>query len=140
MLEDFKKEHEETANAWKELLATMQSAKARPIEKPAAAEEAIEEPVEEAEEGEEEVEEEMAEKAGIEKEEAIEEGAPEEEIEEDLGGRILDLLEDHTEGLKMTQVADMLGIENWRTLIPIMRGLLEDGEIRKEDTLYFVSE
>ena len=118
-------------------MANMQSAKSRPIEKPVTVEEAIEEPVEEAEE--EEPEEEVAEKAGIEEEEAIEEGAAEEEIEEDLGGRILDLLEDHTEGLKMVQIADMLGIENWRTLIPIMRGLLEDEEIRKEDTLYFVS-
>jgi len=138
MLDDFKKDREEATAAWRELVANMQSAKSRPIEKPVTVEEAIEEPVEEAEK--EEPEEEMAEKAGIEEEEAIAKGAAEEEIEEDLGGRILDLLEDHTEGLKMTEVADILGIENWRTLIPIMREFLDDGEIRKEDTLYFVSE
>ena len=138
MLDDFKNDREKATAAWRELVATMQSAKSRPIEKPVTVEEAIEEPVEEAEE--EEPEEEMAEKAGIEEEEAIAKGAAEEEIEEDLGGRILDFLEDHTEGMKMTQVADMLGIENWRTLIPIMRELLDDGEIRKEDTLYFASE
>jgi len=40
----------------------------------------------------------------------------------------------------MTQIADMLGIENWRTLIPVMRELQDDGETRKEDTLYFLSE
>lgn len=56
------------------------------------------------------------------------------------GGRILDLLEDSSEGLKMTKIADMLGIENWRSLIPVMRELLDDEEIRKEGTLYFSSE
>jgi len=148
MLDDFKKEHEGAAAAWRELLAGMKSVGEKvtitgPVKAEAAVEmkpveEAIVEPAGNAEE--EEPEEEIAEKAGIEEEEAVEEGAAEEKIEEDLGGRILDLLEDHTEGLKMTQVADMLGIENWRTLIPIMRELLDDGEIRKEGTLYFVSE
>jgi len=56
------------------------------------------------------------------------------------GGRILDLIEDNPEGLKMTQIADMLDIGNWRTLIPVMRELMDDGEIRKEDTQYFLAE
>ena len=90
-------------------------------------EEIIEEPAKEAEEVEEAIEEVAADEE-------------EEEVEEDMGGRILDLLEDSSEGLKMTQVADMLGVENWRTLIPVMRGLLDDEEIRKEGTLYFLAE
>jgi len=135
----------ETAAAWKGLLSAMQTARGRtvvagPVEVEAevevkTVEEAIAEPVEDAEEVEEtaaEVEEE---------EEIIEEVAAEEEEEdEDLGGRILDLLDDNPEGLKMTQLADMLGIESWRTLIPVMRELLDDEEIRKEGTLYFPSE
>jgi len=40
----------------------------------------------------------------------------------------------------MTQIADMLDIGNWRTLIPVMRELMDDGEIRKEDTQYFLAE
>ena len=75
-------------------------------------------------------------------EEPAEEAEPEmEEAEqEDLGGRILDLIEDNPKGLKMTQIADMLDIENWRSLIPVMRELMDDGEIKKEDTQYFPAE
>jgi len=131
----------ETTAAWKELLSAMQTARghtvvAGPVEvevevEVKTVEEVIEEPAKEAEEVEE-----------VEEEEAIEEviADEEEEIEEDLGGRILDLLEDNTEGLKMTQIADMLGIESWRILIPVIRGLIDDEEIRKEGTLYFQSE
>jgi len=120
----------EAAEAWKNLLSAMQAARGHTVTAVPAkveaevtvktVEKAIEEPVEK---------------------EAIEEvAAEEEEIEEDLGGRILDLLEDSSEGLKMTQIADMLGIEGWRTLIPVIRELLDDEEIRKEGTLYFPSE
>ena len=127
-------ETRETAEAWKGLISAMQAARggtvvAGPVEVETAVEvktveEAIEEPVEE------------------EAEEAIDEvAAAEEKIEgEDLGGRILDLIEDNPEGLKMTQIADMLDIGNWRTLIPVMRELMDDGEIRKEDTQYFLAE
>jgi len=133
-------ETRETAEAWKGLLSAMQAARGRavvagPVEVEAkvevkTVEEIIEEPVKEAEE----VEEAAAE---VEEEEAIEKVAAD---EEDLGGRILDLLDDNPEGLKMTRIADMLGVENWRTLIPVMRELQDDGEIRKEDTLYFLPE
>jgi len=136
-------ETRETAEAWRNLLSTMQAARGRtvaagPAKVEAAVEvktveEAIEEPAEEAEK----VEEAAAE---VEEEEITEELAAEEEAEEDQGGRILDLLEDNDEGLKMTQIADMLGIENWRTLIPVMRELMDGDEIRKEGTLYFPSE
>ena len=139
-----KAETREMAGAWKKLLSAMQAARGRTVTAaPAKVEaevtvktvkKAIEEPVKKEEE-------EFA--AEVEEEEAIEEVAAdeeEEEFEKDLGGGILDLLEDRSEGLKMTKIADMLGIENWRSLIPIMRVLLDDEEIRKEGTLYFPSE
>ena len=134
MLSEFNKEQAETAAAWKKLLAGMQSLREKvTITGPAEIEAAVEvTTVDEA------IEVEEPEEAEPEEEEHKEEIA-EEEIEEDLGGRILDLLEDHTEGLKMTQVADMLGIENWRTLIPIMRELLDADEIRKENSIYYAT-
>jgi len=134
----------ETAAAWKGLLSAIQTARggtvvAGPVEVEAAVEvktveETIEEPAEEA------TIEEPAEEAAV--EEPVEEAEPEMEKaeQEDLGGRILDLIEDNPEGLKMTQIADMLGIENWRSLIPAMRELMDDGEIKKEDTQYFPAE
>jgi len=131
-------ETRETAEAWRNLLSAMQAARGRTVAAVPAEVEAkvevktVEEAIEEAVEEEEEVEEATA--------EVEEEEITEEEAEEDLGGRILDLLEDSSEGLKMTKIADMLGIENWRTLIPVMRELLNDEEIRKEGTLYFPSE
>jgi len=117
----------ETAAAWKGLLSAMQAARghavvAGPVEVEAAVEvKTVEEVVEEPEEA---------------AEEPAEETEPEIE-DEDLGGRILDLIEDNPEGLKMTQIGDMLGIANWRVLIPVMGEFLEGGEIRKEGTLYF---
>ena len=38
-----------------------------------------------------------------------------------------------------TVAADTIGIENWRTLIPVMRELLDDGEITKEDSTYYIA-
>jgi len=121
-------ETRETAEAWRNLLSAMQAARGSAVVAGPAGveakvtvetvEEAIEEPVEEV---------------------VAEEAEPEIE-EEDLGGRILDLIEDNPEGLKMTQIGDMLGVVNWRSLIPIMRVLIDDGEIRKEDMLYFPPE
>jgi len=34
-------------------------------------------------------------------------------------------------------LAELLDIEQWRILIPVMRDLLENNEIKKEDSLYF---
>jgi len=71
---------------------------------------------------------------------AVEEAA--EEIEpkdrELLKEGILKALKDEPDGLKMTQIAEILGVENWRSLIPALRELLDESEICKEDPVYYV--
>lgn len=53
--------------------------------------------------------------------------------------KILNLIGDHPEGLRMVEIGEELGIENWRSLIPVMRELLDDEEIRKEGSTYFIA-
>jgi hypothetical protein len=147
-----KTEISDTAAAWKELIASMQTSRGAPVktakikkEVAVEAKEAVEELAEEeAEEpSEEEVvelgpEEEEVVELGPEEEEVVELG-PEEELEEDLASEVIGVLEDHPDGLKMVEIADILGIQNWRSLIPVMRRLLDDGEIRKENSTYFTA-
>ena len=52
---------------------------------------------------------------------------------------ILDVLEENPDGLKMAEIADILGVENWRSLIPIVRELLDDGVIRKKSPMYYIA-
>ena len=51
--------------------------------------------------------------------------------------KVMSTLFEYADGLKMTQLAELLDIEQWRILIPVMRDLLENNEIKKEDSLYF---
>ena len=51
--------------------------------------------------------------------------------------KVVSTLLDYSDGLKMTQVAELLDIEQWRMLIPVMRDLLDNNQIRKEGPLYF---
>jgi len=74
----------------------------------------------------EEPEEEIAEKTEL-----------DEEKKEELRDQILNLLKDKTDGLRMVEIADILGIANWRSLIPIMKELLDEDEIRKDDSTYY---
>ncbi|MCJ7808648.1 MAG: hypothetical protein MUP26_00155, partial [Desulfobulbaceae bacterium] len=127
LMGELKKDRSEAAAAWNEILSTMRSQRgAMVITTPAAVEaeveiktvpEAVEEEVLE-EEQEEEQEEELEER--------------EENIRE-----ILELLEDNPDGLRMVEIADILGFDNWRSLIPIIRELLDDGEITKVDSTYY---
>jgi len=48
---------------------------------------------------------------------------------------IIEILKSNPGGLKMTQIAEILGEESWRSLIPVMRKLLDEGEMRKEDPI-----
>lgn len=54
-----------------------------------------------------------------------------------LKRKIAETLKNYSDGLKMIQVAEMLNVEQWRLLIPIMRDLQDIGAIRKEGSLYF---
>ena len=54
-----------------------------------------------------------------------------------LEAEIAGTLKGYPDGLKMTQVAEILGIAQWRMLIPIMRDLQDTGMIRKKGALYF---
>jgi hypothetical protein len=56
---------------------------------------------------------------------------------ETLKGQIVRALKESSDGLKMIQVADSLHIDQWRTLIPVMRDMQDNGEIRKEGPFYF---
>jgi|AntAceMinimDraft_9_1070365.scaffolds.fasta_scaffold21294_2 hypothetical protein len=54
-----------------------------------------------------------------------------------LSERIVGLVGEHENGLKMTQIADILDVGNWRSLIPVIRELLDKDLIEKEGSLYF---
>lgn len=51
--------------------------------------------------------------------------------------KVMTILSDYSDGLKMTQLAELLDIEQWRTLIPVMRDLMDNKQIRKEGSVYF---
>jgi hypothetical protein len=78
-------------------------------------------------------------------EEPEEQTQPDEEVETedsyyDIGPikeTVMSTLFDYADGLKMTQLAELLDIEQWRTLIPVMRDLMDSKQIRKEGSLYF---
>ena len=110
----------ETAAAWNEVLAKMQSVRGHgTITGPAKVKATVAaKPVEEA----------IGEPVGEEKEE--------EEV--DLEDEILDTLEHNTDGLKMAEIADILSVENWQSLIPIMSELLDDGLVGKEGSRYYI--
>jgi acetylornithine deacetylase/succinyl-diaminopimelate desuccinylase-like protein len=137
----------EMSAAWKELLTTMQSVRGGivitgPAKVEAALEvKAVEESFEEVvvEEEEEEVEETEPEEEKVEETEPEEEKVEELEEREDLIQKILGLIGDHPEGLRMVEIGEKLEIESWRSLIPVMRELLDDEEVRKEDSTYFIA-
>ena len=115
----------DAASAWKQLVASMQIAKGAPVETAQ-----IKKKV--AVEAEEAVEELSEEKA----EEPIEKLTEEIEERKELRSRIISIVNDNPDGIKMTTISEILGIENWRSLIPIMRELVDDEEIEKEGPLY----
>jgi len=124
MLNEFREEREEAAAAWKSLLDGMTSLREKmtitgSAEVKAAVEVAT---IDEAIKGEEPEEMELGEEI---------------DEEDDLGDEIVSLLEDNPDGLRMVEIADVLGIESWRSLIPVMRELLDADEVTKEDSTYY---
>ena len=141
MLGELKKDRSEAARAWHEILSAVRSASGslnlttpeEPAEEPTP-----EAPVSTAEPAEE--------PAGVDEKpeplETAEKDVPEEpaeleEPEEDRQEEIVSLLEENPEGLRMVEIAEKLGIENWRSLIPVMRELLDNGSVKKEESTYF---
>ena len=70
---------------------------------------------------------------------AVEEDEVEEETGfEGLNDQILDLLDENPDGLRMVEIAEHLDIPSWRSLIPVMRELLDEGDVTKEDSTYYL--
>jgi hypothetical protein len=57
---------------------------------------------------------------------------------ENIREKIIWVLQGHANGMRMTQVAEQLNVENWRSLIPIMRELLDEQILDKEGSLYLL--
>jgi hypothetical protein len=133
MIADFRQGQAETAAAWRDLLSTMQTKRRVEPEK-------VSKEVQEvrAEAG---PEMEGHKETGEEEEKLLEEATEKAEgIEAELKDRTLEIIKESPNGLKMTQMADILDMENWRTLIPVVRMLLDEGKIKKEGSLYFAGE
>lgn len=58
---------------------------------------------------------------------------------ENLRKSIVSILKGHADGMKMIQLAELLDIENWRSLIPVMRELLDERILEKDGSVYFIS-
>jgi ABC-type transporter Mla subunit MlaD len=143
MMGELKKDRSGAAQAWHQILSTMRShGESMVITTPVPVDREVErkmalEIVEEKALEEEPVLE-AANKTGM--EELKEKAEEEPETNDDRKGNIpavLELLEDNPEGLRMVEIADILGFDNWRSLIPIMREVLDDGKVKKEDSTYF---
>ena len=122
----------EMSSAWKELLTAMQSVRGHTVITGAAemaagevaktADEVIEEPSEEV--AEEPDEEEIAVLKQVEE-------------REQLKHRTMSIASDNPDGIKMIKIAEILDIENWRSLIPVIRELVDEDKLEKEGSLYF---
>jgi len=113
LVEGFRRDSADTAAAWRDLVATMQAKRGM-----AAAPRPARPPVAEA----------------VEEEVPVEKVAPEEKGE--LQNRILDLIMEHAEGIKLIEMTEATG-EARVKLGNITRMLLDEGKIRKEGLLYF---
>jgi hypothetical protein len=131
----------DAASAWKELIISMQTLRGTPVKTAQAKKKAAVKPKIVKKTSEEEVKD-VPEEVHEEKVEDAPEEAHKEEVEaieekEQLRDKIIDVVSDNPDGIKMTKIAEILGVENWRSLIPIMRQLLDEDELEKEGSLYF---
>ncbi len=55
---------------------------------------------------------------------------------EDLKAEVLAVLRKHPQGMKLRDLGNFLGI-NWRSLVWVVRSLLEQGKIERLNNLYF---
>ncbi|MDY7033562.1 MAG: hypothetical protein SVY10_16840 [Thermodesulfobacteriota bacterium] len=139
MLNEFQKSHKETAKeiagtkkAWNELLLKMRAVRGSGIKG---------KPIEVDTSREKKQDEDSIEEQQMAKEDLKQPFSDEEESHKkgELEDRILEVVTNNQGGLKMVDIADNLGIQNWRSLIPTVRELLDDGKLRKsEDSLYYI--
>jgi len=54
-----------------------------------------------------------------------------------LKAKVLALIAGSEEGMKLAAVAEQLGFESWRDLLPVARELVEEGKVEKEGSVYF---
>jgi len=145
MIGELKRDRGEATQAWNQILSAIQTSRGKtsitPVVKAKTA--VVEQTVSEAVEKEEKetppqdvsAKKEMEPQPEMKADEVIEEGLDE---REGLISEILGILEENPGGLRMVEIADSLGVANWRSLIPIMKELLDDGDVRKEDSTYFI--
>ena len=122
MMGELKMDRSEAVKAWSEILSTMRFAGGEvALTGPAGVEAELGEAIEK-------------EKTELEaKEEITKDAAKREGLMSEIPG----LLKDNPDGFRMVEIADLLGIEKWRSLIPVMRDLMDNGEITKEDSTYY---
>lgn len=146
LLGELNSDRSNAARIWKEILSAVQSGRAgesvAPVE--VAAEEkvgTVEEVLQSSQSTEKKASEPVAEEPAedLPAEEGSESSQEATEWGSDFEDRILELLRERPQGLKMVEIAEELGLANWRSLIPVIRELLENGDVRKEDSSYFIA-
>ena len=55
---------------------------------------------------------------------------------EDLEAKVLAVLRKHPQGMKLRDLGNFLGV-NWRSLVGMVRSLLEQGKIERLNGFYF---
>ena len=123
MRDQFRKEHAATAAAWQDLLATMRSVRGNGHPKQEVADaKTTEEPKAAAQD------------IGDQLAERIQEALSPAELKE----RTMSLIQGRKEeGIKLASISESLGLESWLGIVPLVKELIDEGKVRKEDTLYF---
>jgi len=128
LLDDFRKEREEAATAWQNLVSTMERVRGKKAPAPVA-EKVVKKPEAKAE-----IVEELPE------EEAVARAAPVEVTPEvaELQHRVFEYLADHPDGTRMVVLEREFGIARIQ-MARILRNLMDDNKVEKRDLLYFAT-
>ena len=54
-----------------------------------------------------------------------------------LSQQIIDIIGKTTQGIQIKAIAEELGVDTWRALIPLLQELCDQGHIGKKGKLYF---
>jgi len=148
LLDDFRKEREEVATAWQNLVSTMAGVRGGKKAPAPVAKEEVKKPEAEVKPVKEVTEEEAVarvepvevtpEVAGLPEEEAIARAASVEMTPEiaELEQQVFEYLADHPDGTKMVEVEREFGMARIR-MARIIKKLIDDNKVEKRDLLYF---